>query len=451
MDGDMNSPLPRTVVGVDLAGGDLRIAILRSFLGKLRLVGSFALERFEHLDVAARIDELSKMGERHQLQASRIFLSLPEESVVTRQLEFPVEAAGEIRSAVALQVESLSPWPAEDVYWDLAWRNSARGEKKLYVTVAIAARASLDPWVEMFEAAGLPLTGVSIPTLSWAHATTRLWQDTHGTMVLNVQPDCTEGAFIRGETIVSTRMTNEITGRERARRVAMHLTSVGRVDSTDKIRVLNYGDGVNGLDSDNPSLPIEGATPESARAFGAIAAGLGGFGRSSFSLNLLPEALRFRSNQFQLVPTFVGLGLVLLVLTSAFVREPYQWSTYADELDRAIATVASEAAEVTDQETELNELSERYRALGLHLNGRDSTLEALDALVSVIPVDTWLSSFSLSGSNVTVSGFSSGAAELQRLVEESEMFESAEFSSSVVRDDAGRDRFTLRFNIEDAS
>ena len=69
----------------------------------------------------------------------------------------------------------------------------------------------------------------------------------------------------------------------------------------------------------------------------------------------------------------------------------------------------------------------------------------------MIPLDTWLTSFTLESGNVTVSGFSASAAEVQRFVEESEFFQDAEFTASVVRGDMGRDRFTLRVNLEDPS
>ena len=123
----MNNLLPKTVVGIDVAGADLRVAILRSSIGKLRLINAFAVEGFEGLDVAARKAELVKMGERHQLKGSRIYLSVSEELGVARQLEFPIEVAGGLRSAVELQIENLSPWPVDEVYWDLAWKKPTFG------------------------------------------------------------------------------------------------------------------------------------------------------------------------------------------------------------------------------------------------------------------------------------------------------------------------------------
>ena len=47
----MNSPIPRTVAGVDVSTGNLRIAMLHSSLGRLKLTGTFKLEQFEKMDL----------------------------------------------------------------------------------------------------------------------------------------------------------------------------------------------------------------------------------------------------------------------------------------------------------------------------------------------------------------------------------------------------------------
>ena len=267
------------------------------------------------------------------------------------------------------------------------------------------------------------------------------------TLVLDLQPGHVAGALIRNGRIVSTCLSGEESSKDLAHRAAAHLASVGRVGSSDEIRVLICGSAAAGLDADNPLLPIEGATRESVDSFRAIAAALGGLEPNSSALNLVPEAHRFRSNHARLVPTYVGIVLALVAASALILREPYQWEIYAAELDAAIAAVASDAVDAANPAPELDALSERYRVLGLHLNGRDRTLEVLDDLVRVMPPDTWLTRLALNGESVTISGFSNSAANIQRLVEESELFESAEFTASVVRDDAGRDRFTLQFDI----
>ena len=443
----MNSPIPRTVVGVDVSTGNLRIAMLHSSLGRLKLTGTFKLEQFESMDLSEQTTALSKAAAQYPLKGARIFLSLPQESAVVRQITFPVQAAADLRAAVELQIESLSPWPVVDVYWDLGRGRRVRGETKLHVTVALVARATVDRWVELFAAAGISLAGVSVPTVAWGQAVARLWGSSMPTLVLDLQPGHVAGALIRNGRIVSTCLSGEESSKDLAHRAAAHLASVGRVGSSDEIRVLICGSAADGLDADNPLLPIEGATRESVDSFRAIAAALGGLEPSSSALNLVPEAQRFRSNHARLVPTYVGIVLALVAASALILREPYQWAIYAAELDAAIAAVASDAVDAANPAPELDALSERYRVLGLHLNGRDRTLEVLDDLVRVMPPDTWLTRLALNGESVTISGFSNSAANIQRLVEESELFESAEFTASVVRDDAGRDRFTLQFDI----
>ncbi len=382
----MNEFIPRTFAGIEIVGSDLRIAIMRSSFGKLELVGTTEVEGIGQMEPEAKKNELSKIVERRQLKGSRVFLSLPQDSGVLRQLDFPAEAADDVRAAVELQLENLSPWPVDDVYWDVAWTKPSRGERRVRVTVAIATRSALDEWVQMLASAGLSLTGASVAPLLWGQATARLWGDAGPTMILSLQSGYAEGALIQGEKIVASRVTEAMPQAERARRVALELTRIGRVVSPDQVRVISYGQETDGLDSDNASLPIKGTTGESVQAFGAIAAALGGLGLSgSFALNLVPEALRYRSNQLQLVPTYVALTLLVVALTVLFVREPYQWASYAAELDDSISAVAAEAGQVTDQESELNDLSDRYRALRAHLNGGDATLEAMETLARVLP------------------------------------------------------------------
>ena len=185
------------------------------------------------------------------------------------------------------------------------------------------------------------------------------------TLVLDLQPGHVAGALIRNGRIVSTCLSGEESSKDLAHRAAAHLASVGRVGSSDEIRVLICGSAADGLDADNPLLPIEGATRESVDSFRAIAAALGGLEPNSSALNLVPEAHRFRSNHARLVPTYVGIVLALVAASALILREPYQWEIYAAELDAAIAAVASDAVDAANPAPELDALSERYRVLGV--------------------------------------------------------------------------------------
>ena len=447
----MNRFLPSTAVGFEIAGQDLRVAVIRSSLGKTRVVRSFSVGQFAGLSRELQLEELRKLAVRHTLGGLRIFLTLPQGTGFVRGLDFPVEAREKIRAAVELQVESLSPWPLEDIYWDMSEMRAVRESKSITATVAIVTRDALDPWIDLFDSAGLPLSGFSFSTMAWAHASSIFWPDQVPTILLSLEPDYAEGSLISGSRITSIGIAGDDPSSDRAVGIVRHLASLARVSSLEGARTLACGSSVDMLDRDNPPIPIEGGLPESATAFGAVAAALSGLDNSPFSINLVPAERQFRRNQMEFVPTLVLLVLVVLATATLALREPYQWSVYASQLDEAISAVAPTVRDVTDQEEELNGLSERYRALATHLDGRDRALETLQELVGVLPSDTWLSAFTFEDNAITISGFSTSASELQRLIEESTLFENAEFANSVTRDAGGRDRFTLRFDLGGAS
>lgn len=447
----MNRFLPATAVGFEIAGEGLRVAVVRSSFGKTRFMRSFSVEQFGGWTRDRQLDELRKLAVRHSLQGMRIFLTLPQGSGLVRGLDFPLEARDKIRAAVELQVESLSPWAPEDIYWDTARISPVKDAKSIAVTVAIVTRETLDPWIDLFESAGLPLSGFSFSTMAWAHASSTLWRDQVPTILLSLEADYAEGSLVNGNRITSIGVAGTGAGTDRAGGIVRRLASLSRVSSFEGVRTLASGSKVDTLDQDNPPIPIEGGLPSSGTGFGAVAAALSGLDSSSFAVNLVPQERQFRRNQMELVPTLALLVLVVLAAATLALRAPYQWSVYASELDAAIRTVAPTVGDLTDQETELNALSEKYRALDAHLTGRDRILETLQELAGVLPPDTWLSAFTLRENGVTISGFSSSASDLQRLIEESPLFESAEFSSSVSRNEEGRDRFTLRFVLGGAS
>ena len=441
----MNSFLPKTIAGFEVAGDDLRVTVVRVALNRRHLISSFVVEGFTGMVTDERRAELKKLTERHQLRSARAFLSLPESTGMVRYLELPVEVHEKLKSTVEFQIESLSPWPKEEIYWDMSSDQGKPGNS-LSVTIAIIPRQGLDPWIDLFESASLPLSGATLSTVACAHAATKLWPDDRPMIMLGLELEYAEGCLVYEGRMKSLRVDEASSSTQRAASIIARLSSLARVVNLENARTVAHGANREDLDKDNPLIPVEGAADKEG-LFGALAAALSGVGKSPFTLNVIPLERRFRNNQARLVPTFVLVLLLVLVGTALGLRQPYQLSVYASELQVAIRAVAPTVRDLTDQETELNALSEKYRALSGHLAGGDFTLEMLRELVRVLPPDTWLSSVSLGEGTATIAGFSGRASEIQRLIEESLLFEDAEFTSSVTREETGRDRFTLRFTV----
>jgi Tfp pilus assembly protein PilN len=437
-----------TTVGIEISGKDLRVAVLRSVLGKLRFVRALEIAGFVDIAPEEQKSSVAALVTQHKVPAGRVFLTLPRARGIVRQIEFPIEVREKLRSAVVLQLETLCPWPIDEIYWDFAEGTTKKGAKTIIVTVVMIPRTALDPWIEFFKSGNLPLSGASLSSVSSALGVRRLWSDEIPTIILNCEMGYVEASLLQGNHLTSVTDIAEETGAS-AKAAVDRLVAVGRLTSLDKTRVIAHGGAADALESvEHVRLPLENAKPDSSSRFGAIASALTGLKKTPFDTNLVPGHLRHRQNQLQLIPTYALIGLAVLLGLAMVAREPYQTTLYASQLDSEIETIAPQIREVSSQEAELNRLSERYRVLAAHLQARDFNLEAMRELSRSLPSGAWVSNYNYQDGAVTISGFATSASEVQKVLEDTALFKDVVFTTSVTRDGSGKDRFTLKGSIE---
>jgi Tfp pilus assembly protein PilN len=438
--------IPQTTVGIEIAGQDLRIAVLRDFSGKRRLLYKEVLAGFLGLPEQDRGPALLAVFKKNKITGLNIHLSFPGNCGIVRDLEFPAGQALEanLRAAVTLQIESLSPWPLDEIYWDCAWE-AEKGARSIVVHVGIVPRQVVDPWIGLFRSLGLALTGASLSSLSWAHGAITFWGTARPAMIVAAENEYVEGTLIRDGRIHAAVMEGSNSA-ELMPGCASQLMRSARLDSPDQLRVIVHGAAAPGTEKESSQLPV-GATA-SDDAFGPVSTALLGLARSGFRLNLIPGPLRFQRNRLQVVPAYSLAALLLLLGLFAWLREPYQESLYAQQLDRESRRVAVEVRPVAQQEKQLNRSSDRLKTLNALISARDSNLEALRELSRLLPPGTFLSSYSYQDRIVTITGLSESASAIQKLMEDSHVFHDAQFTSSITRDSSGKDRFSIRASVE---
>jgi Tfp pilus assembly protein PilN len=439
----------RNTTGFEVAGSDLCLAVIRSRMGKLRLHAVHRIPGFLEMDGEARRKAVKTLAATVRIPKSRVFLGLPREQGIVRQVDLPADLGRKFADIVRLQVETLSPWPLEEIYWDFAREPQKKDRKLAAVTIAIIPRSILDPWIAFFKDAGIPLSGATLSSLAIGHGAGVLWKDAVPTVVLRQERSYAEGVLIHRTRIAA------ITGppaQDAAASTAFleRLLAVGRMPSAEGARLIACGSGLDAsLTTDNPRIPMEDVKPESALDFGAIATALVPLQESAFRANLVPAVLRYNESRLNLIPSLVLAVLAICAVAALAVREPYQSMAYASRIDDEIARIAPQVREVADQESELNKLLARYRALAAQLQARDANLDALRELARVVPSTTFLSSYGYQDGVVTISGFAASASEIQSLLENSPLFKGVELTTSVTRDAGGKDRFTLRMTVEE--
>jgi Tfp pilus assembly protein PilN len=436
-----------TSLGIEISGKDLRIAAVQHRLRKLQLLYVDEVSNFADLPPDEQKTAVRNLIKKHRLSPGRVFLSLPRDRGIVRQIELPNEVGDNLKSAVSLQIESLCPWPTDEIYWSFA-HQELKSPGKIVVTVVIVPRANLDPWVDFFKSIQLPLSGASLSPATCAHGIRALWPDTNPTIALDCESGYVDGLLVNSGQLISIRETGEDTG-AKARGAVEQLLGVGRVQSPEQARLLMYGAGIVSVEGvEDLPLPLENAPANASSRFGAIASALSGVKKTGFDCNPLPAELRFHRSQLRLVPTYVFLLMTLLLGSAMLLRQPYQSTAYASQLDDEIKAIAPEARHVSAQAAELDRLALRYRVLLANLQQKDYVLESLRELAVSLPPTAWLTSFTYQEGVVTVSGTAVSASEVQKILEDTALFKDVQFTSTVSRDPDGRERFSIKAPIE---
>ena len=413
-------------------------------MGVHRLTGFMTLAGDE------RKKTIQQFLKTNRTPASSVYLSLPRDQGIVRQIQLPAETKRKLPEIVKLQVETLSPWPASEIYWDFAAEPLKKDQRLMTVTIVIIPRSHVDPWIAFFKSVGLPLSGATLSSLAQGHAIHALWKEPAPTIVVHREDSYTEGTFVSGSRLVALTVASseKDAGGIAPTVLADRLLSAAKVSSSEGSRLILCGDIDVAAFQDNPPLPIDDAKPESAKDLGAIAAALLPLKETAFNSNLVPAEVRYHESRRRLIPAF-GLGLLAIFMGVALLlREPYQSSVYASQLDGEIRRVSPKVKEVADQEKELDRLLQRYRALTSQMQNRDYVLETLGELARILPASTFLTSYSYQDGTVTVSGLAPSASEVQKLLESSPVFKGVEFTNSVTREPSGNDRFTLKMVLE---
>src|SRR5262245_25702043 len=196
----------KSSVGIEICDNDLRLAVTRSNFGKLRLSAVHRIPGFMTLTEEERKKAIRALVKRHRIPTGRVHLTLPREQGIVRQVDLPSEMTQKLSEVVRLQVETLSPWPLEEIYWDFAHRQDKKTSKFNTITIAIVSRSVLDPWITFFKSAGVPLSGAALSSVAYAHGAVTFWKESTPSLILHREQSYSEGVLVNGNRIAA--MTN---------------------------------------------------------------------------------------------------------------------------------------------------------------------------------------------------------------------------------------------------
>lgn len=158
-------------------------------------------------------------------------------------------------------------------------------------------------------------------------------------------------------------------------------------------------------------------------------------------VHLAPEKLRLKSR-----PRFRN-ELVLLIVSfiAAYAAFYFRQERLIGDLEKRRSEVDAETSAVRAAAADANAALANIEALRKHQEERPLTLSTLASLTRVLDDSVWLTELSISGRDITLSGYAASAAKVISDLEASDEFEQASFSTAVFTDEpTNSERFSAK-------
>ncbi len=165
--------------------------------------------------------------------------------------------------------------------------------------------------------------------------------------------------------------------------------------------------------------------------------------------NLLPAEMQKAARPlYPTVNRLLGFSALLLLAVLA-IAPLQQLDEQIEALAPQINAARKEAAAVREFQKQLTLFDDAETFLRERVGSRISVTRVTAELTRLFPDEAWVSRLSLASGAVQIQGEAPNAGELLKLVEASDLFEGARFSSPVIEDAAsGRERFNLTANLK---
>jgi len=405
-----------TGVGIEIQGEDLRVAVVRVRPWGAVVLAAAVIARFRSRPAAewgAEYADLLKAAGASHLAA---WVLLPRGELVARNLSLPGVDAADLMSAVRYQIDSLHPYPEEDVLWDAA---RLRGSSCLLA--AVCKRATAEHYGELFAEAGVKISGFTFSAAALYAASRLLAQpDPAGLIAVDVRGQEVE---VYGESPSQPAFSAlfDVLPEKAAALAAAQLRLAPNAGPVSFAALLP-----------EPRRAPEGFSVESwALAYAAALAAARP--RQALKINLLPAQLRSASSRAMYVPTAALAGVLLIMLAALLVQSLLAERRYLAVVEAETARLEPLVKRAQAAEKTAAEARERVIQLDGFRNRSKNDLDALLELTRLMAPPVWVEGLDMTRETVNLSGEADQAAGLLKTLDQSKLFRNSEFTSPISR------------------
>lgn len=462
----------KTSIGIEIRQDDLLVSSLQRNLSGVRFAHFRRIAGYRSREKAEVAREIDQFFKANHLSRDSVVLSIPRKDVVIRYLELPLEVADNLKQVIPYQVQSFEPNEEEKFYFDFVPRKPDPESKKLIVLLVLIKKSLLDAHLTLFRELGIR---PAIVTTGSAALSNLFLQGARSSerktyLIADVSAGGIEVVAVRDGALVFTGDTPRGPAEStkdlllRALDLAASKTRMGADETIEKI-VLSGEESTPAYHELREQLadcaligegiPIE--MPLANRSHlqeAAVSLGLAHSGlvrKPPVKVNLLPPNLRTRQTPWAYVPAIILGAVCVALLVGLGLQRMIQERILIRKLDQEIAALRGPVKRVQNLRAEAEAAEKKVRAIEATFRQSDLNLEVLRDLTTILPPDTFLTSYSSNNGTgaVTISGLSPSPPDLILKLEQSRFLMNVAPQGPVFKDPpTGKDRFVFQAKLE---
>ena len=439
--------------------------VFEEFLQKDEVAGhaAYALDPEKPLKerIGLSAELINDFIESKKVSSSDVFIGLPRESVILRELEFPLAVKENLKSTLRYKIENYVPMKLRDIYFDYQIIEEVKAENKLKVLLVVVQRDTLDQYLNLKDRLGIGLSGISVNSTAYVnffahHPGTSQYANY---VFVHEQDKNVHFGIAVNRVLQYSRSASPGAAKGPDAFLAKELKPIEELiaDLQKPVKLLYLAGGEGGallselrskeiFDVEIPDLSLADiANPALVPAAGLA---LRGVAKVPTEINVLPAALRKRPSRVAFYALFLLIGLFIvsgmLWGGSRIMRQKMVLNQLNSETERLMAEIKSidrMRKELAVLETQIDYLNQLWK-------GKTPVLEIWKETTERIPETAWLQDFNYDDKKgVQLYGYAESASELIPLLEASPLFTDVVFLSTITKDRNGKERFRIGFKV----
>lgn len=387
-------------------------------------------------------------------------LSVPKAWAIIRTAEVPVTFKENLPDAILFELDRLTPFKPEDIYYDfMVLKEEAN---KLTLLLVAVKKDLINPYLGALREQGFNVTRITA-NLSGLGALCHYMEPLTDSIFIDIDEKGYEGALFRKGAIENV-FAGEFEAGEDQAKIDLIMTDIASFKKSGytlrlmlllrdnnpafkEILKLRLGLPVTILNETAINLVSGDGVDLSYAAIGGV---LEALWPKIKGMNLLKKG-RYEELKPPMAVTFVLAFAVVAILLFYMAAPLWIEGERVKEIDRQIALRKEEVRKIEALKNESNSIEAEIRTIDSFRENRTMFLNILKELTVILPKTTWLSRVKSTETTVEIEGYASSATELLPRLEASKYFKKAEFATNTFRDARmNADRFTIKMEIEGA-